>query len=94
MALSEFEIKNIKNLIKNLKVLKENPSSEEIQTVVFKVSKEAGYTNLREWFLCLYETSLGQSSGPRMGGFIKLYGISKSIKLFENVLSGSFVKNK
>ena len=44
------------------------------------------------WFSCLYETALGQSSGPRIGGFIKLYGINKTIKLLENVLNGNLVK--
>ena len=64
----------------------------QIQSIVFKVGKDAGYENLREWFSCLYETALGQSSGPRMGGFIKLYGINKSIKLLEDVLNGNLVK--
>ena len=59
---------------------------------MFKVGKENGYENLREWFSCLYETALGQSSGPRIGGFIKLYGISKTIKLLEDVLSVNLVK--
>ena len=89
---SEFETKTIKNLVTYLKDLDAKTSNEEIQSIVFKVGKEAGYENLREWFSCLYETALGQSSGPRMGGFIKLYGINKSIKLLEDVLNGSLVK--
>ena len=89
---SEFETKTIKNLVTYLKDLDAKTSSEEIQSIVFKVGKEAGYENLREWFSCLYETALGQSSGPRMGGFIKLYGINKSIKLLEDVLNGNLVK--
>jgi len=89
---SEFETKTIKNLVTYLKDLDAKTSNEEIQSIVFKVGKEAGYENLREWFSCLYETALGQSSGPRMGGFIKLYGINKSIKLLEDVLNGNLVK--
>ena len=89
---SEFETKTIKNLVTYLKDLDPKTSNEEIQSIVFKVGKEAGYENLREWFSCLYETALGQSSGPRMGGFIKLYGINKSIKLLEDVLNGNLVK--
>ena len=91
---SELEIKNIENLINNLRELRNDATSEEIQSIVFKVGKESGYENLREWFSCLYETALGQSSGPRMGGFIKLYGINKSIKLLESVINGGLVKNK
>ena len=89
---SEFETKTIKNLVTYLKDLDAKTSNEEIQSIVFKVGKEAGYENLREWFSCLYETALGQSSGPRMGGFIKLYGINKSIKLLEDVLKGNLDK--
>ena len=89
---SESETKTIKSLVTYLKDLDAKTSSEEIQSIVFKVGKEAGYENLREWFSCLYETALGQSSGPRMGGFIKLYGINKSIKLLEDVLNGNLVK--
>ena len=89
---TEHENKSIESLINYLKDLSSDISSEEIQSIVFKVGKENGYENLREWFSCLYETALGQSSGPRMGGFIKLYGINKSIKLLEDVLNGNLVK--
>jgi lysyl-tRNA synthetase class 1 len=40
----------------------------------------------------LYETVLGQSEGPRMGSFIKLYGIEPTKKLLENVILGNLVK--
>ena len=89
---SESETKSIESLINYLKDLNNEVSSEEIQSIVFKVGKENGYENLREWFSCLYETALGQSSGPRIGGFIKLYGINKTIKLLEDVLNGNLVK--
>ena len=89
---NEFEIQSIKSLLTSLKILDNETSSEDIQSIVFKVGKESGYENLREWFSCLYETALGQSSGPRMGGFIKLYGINKSIKLLEDVINGNLVK--
>ena len=51
------------------------------------------YDNLRDWFSALYETVLGQSSGPRMGGFIKLYGIDSTISLLNDVLNGKFVED-
>ena len=44
------------------------------------------------WFKGLYETVLGQSEGPRMGSFIKLYGIESTKKLLEKVLEGELVK--
>jgi len=43
---------------------------------------------LRDWFKGLYETVLGQPEGPRMGSFIKLYGIESTQLLLEKVLEG------
>ena len=84
------EKKNIIKLIYYLRNMEENASVEEIQSTVFRVGKEANYDNLKDWFSCLYETSLGQRNGPRMGSFIKLYGISNSINLLENVVNEKF----
>ena len=60
--------------------------------IVFAIGKKLEYENLREWFKGLYETVLGQSEGPRMGSFIKLYGIEPTKKLLENVILGNLVK--
>ena len=57
-----------------------------------QLEKKLEYENLREWFKGLYETVLGQSEGPRMGSFIKLYGIEPTKKLLENVILGNLVK--
>ncbi|WP_419247150.1 lysine--tRNA ligase [Wolbachia endosymbiont of Rhagoletis indifferens] len=56
-------------------------TAEEIQSQVFSIGKKYDYTNLRDWFQLLYETLLGQKTGPRMGSFIKLYGIDNTISL-------------
>jgi len=61
--------------------------SEAIQTEVFEVGKRHNYTNLREWFLALYQILLGQDEGPRMGSFIALYGIDETVMLIEEVLN-------
>jgi len=79
-------------LIKSLSVLNEENTSDEIQSLVFSIGKELEYENLRDWFKGLYQTVLGQSEGPRMGSFIKLYGIKSTIQLLENVLEGKLVK--
>ena len=86
----EAEKNYIKKLINLLQMENEDISPEDIQSIVFKVGKEANYQNLKDWFSCLYETSLGQRSGPRIGSFIKLYGIENSIKLFEDVIKEKF----
>lgn len=63
-------------------------SGDEIQTVVYEAGKSAGFESLRDWFKALYECLLGQSQGPRMGGFFALYGLENSIAMLDKVLSG------
>ena len=62
--------------------------AEEIQTQVYEVGKRHSFENLKSWFKALYETLLGQPTGPRMGSFIALYGIEETIKLISTVLNG------
>ncbi len=88
---SELEKKGIKLLINFLNNINHDSSSEEIQTKIFSIGKELKYENLRDWFLGLYETVLGQSNGPRMGGFIKLFGINSTISLLNDVLEEKLV---
>ena len=87
----EIEKKGIKMLIDFLENSKDDISSEEIQNKIFSIGKELKYENLKDWFLGLYETVLGQSNGPRMGGFIKLFGIKSTISLLNEVLEGSLI---
>ncbi|WP_353471318.1 lysine--tRNA ligase [Salipiger sp. H15] len=61
---------------------------EALQTLVFAVGKEHGFENLREWFQALYEVLLGQSQGPRFGGFIALYGVAETAALIRKGLAG------
>ena len=48
------------------------------------------FSNLRNYFKLIYQVLLGQEQGPRLGSFIKLFGVEKSISLIENTLK----KNK
>ena len=59
-----------------------------MQTLVFAVGKEHGFDPLRDWFKALYEVLLGQSQGPRFGGFIALYGVQETVALIERGLAG------
>lgn len=59
----------------------------ELQTLTFTVGKEHEFENLRGWFQALYEVLLGQSQGPRFGGFIALYGVDETAKLIEEALA-------
>lgn len=69
----------------------EDPS-EGLQTIVFAVGTAHGFEPLRDWFTALYEVLLGQSQGPRFGGFIALYGVSETIALMETALAGGLIK--
>ncbi len=62
--------------------------AQALQNVVYEVGKSHGFENLREWFQALYEVLLGQSSGPRMGSFIALYGVAETVELIDQALAG------
>ncbi len=61
--------------------------AEELQNQVFEVGKRHGFAELRAWFQALYEVLLGQTSGPRMGGFIALYGVAETVALIDRALN-------
>ncbi|WP_092889626.1 lysine--tRNA ligase [Roseicitreum antarcticum] len=65
--------------------------AEALQTLVFAVGKDHGFEPLRNWFTALYEVLLGQSQGPRFGGFIALYGVDETIALIGRGLAGDLV---
>ncbi|RXG56361.1 Lysyl-tRNA synthetase [Armadillidium vulgare] len=72
---------DLKNTLHSLSII---VTAEEIQSQIFSIGKKHNYNNLRDWFQFLYETLLGQKTGPRMGSFIKLYGIDNTISLIES----------
>jgi lysyl-tRNA synthetase class 1 len=59
-----------------------------LQDVVYEVGKAHGFENLRDWFGALYEVLLGQSQGPRFGGFVALYGVDETVALIRRALAG------
>ena len=87
------EAKAIDALDVALAGLSPEATAEDIQSVVFAVGKDAGYENLREWFGCLYQVLLGQDEGPRMGSFIKLYGIAETRELIAKALAGDLINH-
>lgn len=67
----------------------DGPTDDEtLQTIVFAVGKDHGFDPLRDWFKALYEVLLGQSQGPRFGGFIALYGVNETVALLRKGLAG------
>ncbi|WCR53908.1 MAG: Lysine--tRNA ligase [Wolbachia endosymbiont of Ctenocephalides orientis wCori] len=81
---NDMEKEALLDLKQTLSSLSITATSEEIQSHVFSIGKKYNYTNLRDWFQLLYETLLGQQTGPRMGSFVKLYGIDNTISLIDN----------
>ncbi|MDC0394275.1 lysine--tRNA ligase [Alphaproteobacteria bacterium] len=83
-AVEKIHLNQLKDV---LSALPETASAEDIQNQVYAVGKQAEYENLREWFSCLYQILLGQTQGPRMGSFFKLYGLQSSLSLIEDALN-------
>ena len=73
-----------------LAALPDDAPAQDVQSAVYAAGKEH-YENLRDWFTCLYETMLGQTQGPRMGSFFRLYGLSESVALCDKVLADELV---
>jgi lysyl-tRNA synthetase, class I len=64
------------------------PDSESLQALVFQVAKDREIKT-KDWFRTLYRVFLGQSQGPRIGAFIALLGLDKSIERIESHLAAA-----
>lgn len=84
----EAETAALNDLKATLQALPASSTAEEIQTAVYEVGKRHNYADLKLWFKTMYETLLGQSTGPRMGSFIALYGKDETVSLIDKVVSG------
>ncbi len=87
-APDEQERAALEDLLGRLKSYEGANDAEELQSLVFAVGKEHNFENLRDWFKAIYEVLLGQSQGPRFGGFIALYGLNETVSLIEQGLAG------
>ena len=92
-----YQIKNIvtpsdkekigfKKLIEVLKTSSTDEEPEEIQTKIYEIGMSLKFDNLKDWFSAFYQVILGQDQGPRLGSFIKFYGLKKTILLLEEKL--------
>jgi lysyl-tRNA synthetase class 1 len=88
------EVAHLQDLDHRLTSLDANAAVEDIQSAVFAAGKAAGYDPLRDWFACLYQVLLGQDEGPRMGSFIKLYGINETRQLISKAIDGTIGGDK
>ena len=81
---NEKETKGFQNLIDVLKKMSSTAQAEEIQTEIYNIGMSLEFENLKDWFSGFYEVILGQKQGPRLGSFIKFYGINKTIELLKS----------
>ena len=65
----------------------QDPLGAYCQSLTFAVGKSHQFENLRDWFKALYEVLLGQSQGPRFGGFAALYGVKETAELIREALA-------
>ena len=71
-------------LIKTLDNCNDQMLPEDIQTLIYTVGKENGYSeNLRDWFKLIYEVVFGDENGPRMGFFISFFGVNETKELIK-----------
>jgi lysyl-tRNA synthetase, class I len=83
------EVAALERLDAELAMLGEDAAAEDIQNIVYEIGKTGGFAELRDWFKALYETLLGSSQGPRMGSFIRLFGVANSRTLIAEALGRS-----
>lgn len=62
-------------------------SDEEIQSKIYKIGVDNGHANLRIYFQELYQILFGQLAGPRLGSFIRLFGIDNTINLIQEKIN-------
>ena len=84
----ERESQALASLREALRAHSGDPDAESLQTVAYEVGK-AEWDSLRDWFQMLYRTLLGQSEGPRFGGFVAVYGVGNTIALIDRARSGA-----
>ena len=71
-------------MINTLKKMPLTAQAEDIQTEIYNIGMSLEFENLRDWFSGFYEVILGQKQGPRLGSFIKFYGINQTVELLES----------
>ncbi len=65
-------------------------NADDIMTKIYDLGlKHYSKETMRDWFKANYEVLLGSAQGPRMGGFVALYGTKETVVLIDNALKQS-----
>jgi len=91
---SAAETKALQALSDELAKAKPGAGAEDLQNIVYAVGKAHAFEPLRAWFGALYEVLLGQTQGPRFGGFIELYGVEQTRELIAKAIRGELVDQR
>jgi len=79
----------LEDLADMLEALDPGTTAEVVQDTVYEVGKRHEFPELKAWFGCLYQVLLGQTEGPRFGGFVALYGVPETIALIRGRLDAT-----
>jgi lysyl-tRNA synthetase class 1 len=91
---TEVEMVALQALSDELAKAKPGAGAEDLQNIVYAVGKAHAFEPLRAWFGALYEVLLGQTQGPRFGGFVELYGVEQTRELIARGIRGELVAGK
>ena len=86
-AATPLEAAALTDLAQTLAAMPPDSTAEAIQDEVYAVGKRHPFPALKAWFECLYQVLLGQSEGPRFGGFVALYGLAETVALIRSTLA-------
>lgn len=82
------EVEAFAALKAGLEKLSEECSVDDVQNLVYEIGKRPCFPELKAWFKACYEVLLGNDQGPRMGSFIKLFGLRETIALLDKAIAG------
>ena len=80
---NDIEKVGLLKIVEMLESLDNECEAEEIQTKIYEIGMDLKFENLKDWFSAFYQVVLGQQQGPRLGSFIKFFGIKKTISLLK-----------
>lgn len=81
------EVDALQDVIALLDTLTGKEEAEDIQTEFYTIGKKYyEKKELRNWFALLYECLFGFTQGPRLGSFVKIYGVDETKQLVENAI--------
>ena len=76
----------LEHLSAAFRALGDDASEDDYQTATFSAGKAQDFDNIRDWFKGLYQVVFGQSEGPRMGPFAKIYGANATADMIDAAL--------